>query len=307
MSKRTDIHRPSAEEFDPEAYECVGVFDLHPDAFLYDVVFDAAGTRQPRRMVVVNSFLEKGFHFSGVHGLGACDHCGASLRYCALLIHPTSKGMVWVGETCLANRFEGLTKAEFRYLRQQARLNTERKTREERIGQILGKMSEEVRAAYDWANTCPRRDFEADGIPEGWTRGRMTAEGIADQIGRYKKPLSEKQEKFLVDLYSRFLTAETRKMGERMKYEAGEIEGVPSGRVEVVGEILAVKLVENDFGSVYKMTVKDDRGFKVYGTVPSTLPNSERGARVRFTARLEPANNDPLFGFFSRPTKAANV
>ena len=59
------------------------------------------------------------------------------------------------------------------------------------------------------------------------------------------------------------------------------------------------------------MLVRDDRGFKLWGTVPASLGYSElgehsltKGDRISFTATLEQSNDDPKFGFFKRPTKA---
>jgi hypothetical protein len=55
------------------------------------------------------------------------------------------------------------------------------------------------------------------------------------------------------------------------------------------------------------MLVRDDRGFKVWGTVPSSLPNTDRGDKVTFTASVERSNNDETFGFFKRPSKATLI
>jgi hypothetical protein len=52
-----------------------------------------------------------------------------------------------------------------------------------------------------------------------------------------------------------------------------------------------------------KMLVVTDTGWKVWGTMPAAL-DVDRGARVRFTATVKPSDDDPHFGFFSRPTKA---
>jgi hypothetical protein len=52
------------------------------------------------------------------------------------------------------------------------------------------------------------------------------------------------------------------------------------------------------------MLVKDDRGFRVYGTVPGDIIGVANGDRVRFDAAVEPSKDDPKFGFYKRPTKA---
>ena len=70
------------------------------------------------------------------------------------------------------------------------------------------------------------------------------------------------------------------------------------------------------------MVVKDDRGFKVYGTVPQAIideavprPHSLgaqvwdyevlKGQRITFSATVQASDDDDKFGFFKRPTKAA--
>ena len=46
-----------------------------------------------------------------------------------------------------------------------------------------------------------------------------------------------------------------------------------------------------------KSLVKDDSGFKVFGTVPSSISRVSKADVVEFTATLEPSKDDPKFGF----------
>lgn len=109
MTKRTDTHAPNAQ-FDPAQYDYTGAaFDWNPewphvnaDAYAIQSALIAAGRR-----------------FTGVHGAGRCDHCGTYLRYAILLEHRATKGLLYVGERCAANRFEG-TKADFAAMRKRA-------------------------------------------------------------------------------------------------------------------------------------------------------------------------------------------
>jgi hypothetical protein len=57
------------------------------------------------------------------------------------------------------------------------------------------------------------------------------------------------------------------------------------------------------------MLVKDDRGFKLWGTVPSDLivEGVDRGMRVKYTANVEASKDDESFGFAARPRKASVV
>lgn len=114
----------------------------------------------------------------------------------------------------------------------------------------------------------------------------------------------------------------------------------PAGRVVVSGEIVGTKVVEGDYGTAYKITVKDDRGFRVYVSLPKAQADSAydefvtwvddsgyslydfgpacfflgtqdekytsvKGRRITFTATLTPSNDDVSFAFGSRPTKGA--
>jgi hypothetical protein len=88
--------------------------------------------------------------------------------------------------------------------------------------------------------------------------------------------------------------------------ELDAAEPCPTGRVAITGEILAIKLQESYYGDTWKMLVKDDRGFKVWGSIPSSL-HASRGARVTFMAAVEPSRDDDKFGFYKRPTKAVNL
>lgn len=91
---------------------------------------------------------------------------------------------------------------------------------------------------------------------------------------------------------------------------------VIEGRIEITGEVISSKVQYSDYGKTPKMLVLDDRGFKVWGTVPKDVPgerNDEdewlatRGTRVTFTATVSRSDNDKTFGFFKRPTQAKIV
>lgn len=119
---------------------------------------------------------------------------------------------------------------------------------------------------------------------------------------------------------------------------------VPAGRQVVTGEIIGTKVVEGDYGTAYKITVKDDRGFRIYVSLPKaqadeaydawvaeiegddrsiidygyavwfsgtvvdadgTVKYGVKGRRITFTATLEQSADAQDFGFGSRPTKGA--
>jgi len=104
-----------------------------------------------------------------------------------------------------------------------------------------------------------------------------------------------------------------REVGKQKEYEAradaeSAVEQAPvvEGRITIEGVVLAAYLKPSDYYDArWVMTVLDDRGFKVWGSIPSGI-NPNVGDKVRFTATVE-ASDDKFFGFFKRPVKAEIV
>jgi len=93
--------------------------------------------------------------------------------------------------------------------------------------------------------------------------------------------------------------------------EKAAAEEVPEGRVQITGEIVSTKHYEGDWGTQLKCVIKDDRGFKVFGSIPASVEDyaySEdielKGARITLVATVTQADDDTKFGFFKRPAKA---
>lgn len=304
---RTDAHSP--KNLVTEDYEFAYAYDAHP-------------TEGYRPIGVLNALIAEGWHFGQVHGGDTCDHCGTGLRYVAVLQHLPSHTLIKVGETCLDNRFSRAS-SEFHALRAQARLNREEATRQERIaaaveanpvlvwltypealhgGRTEAKVCEGDSCFYTWKACEGHTDF-AD--------FNSFLDDIAAKFRRYID-LSDKQiaavERAVLRDTERRDRAAARRAEEQAAKEAGEIEAVPAdaGRIVITGEVVSLKTVESDFGLQFKMLVRDDRGFKVYGTEPSSI-NPAKGDRVTFTARVERSRDDEFFGFYSRPTKAAVI
>jgi len=73
--------------------------------------------------------------------------------------------------------------------------------------------------------------------------------------------------------------------------------------VVITGTVQRTEAKDTDYGVRYVMTVLDDRGFTVWGSIPSGL-RVKPGDRVTFTAAVEPSDK-PDFGFTKRPRKAS--
>ena len=69
------------------------------------------------------------------------------------------------------------------------------------------------------------------------------------------------------------------------------------------GTVLSTRY--NDEWGTTQCLLKEDRGFKLWGTVPRAIvADADRGTHIRFIARIERSDQDDFFGFFRRPTKA---
>jgi hypothetical protein len=74
----------------------------------------------------------------------------------------------------------------------------------------------------------------------------------------------------------------------------------PSGLHTIKATILKAAFKAGQFGEQLKMTVKAESGFLAYGTCPVPLSGT-KGDVIELTATFTPSENDPKFGFFSRP------
>jgi hypothetical protein len=118
-TRRRDIHAPAAAGFDPAAYRLVGCFDAQ-DAISNLELAEARG-----RLSGDGYRLGNGSNCN-------CGHCGAAIRYSALLVRDDVREFIHVGEVCLDNRFQALTKEEFKRLRETARLSGNVRTHHQR-------------------------------------------------------------------------------------------------------------------------------------------------------------------------------
>lgn len=302
---RTDIHRPGSEDFDPQAYTFHGCFDLTPE-------WGDGGAR----MNAINALVEKGYRFAG-SAAGTCGHCGAWARYVALLTHDNGRDMMYVGQQCLGNRFSG-SKAQFQELRKAAQLDRERQARKAAFLELCEDCPALVWATYAHnIAVAGLGDHRADlpALEQTWGQRYLTSDwsiGVLDDIARKARQygeLSDRQRDLIERLVSELESAEAdtaKRDAERAAQaeQAANAQPVPTGLVVIQGEVLTTRWKDNDFGGgSLKMLVQHADGWKVWGTVPSSL-EVERGDQVEFTATVEPSDDDPHFGFFKRPRKA---
>jgi hypothetical protein len=290
---RTDIHRPSSASFDPAAYRVAAVYD------------NADHWSNLARLDDVARLSGDGYRL-GAGDHAKCGHCGTHIRYSALLVRDDAKEFIHVGEQCLDNRFRSLTAAEFKRLRETARLNRERANAEERIDALVEKHPILQRLLNN-GDDVKANTFLVDVRRKFFENGRLTDRQIAavegafnrdEQRKQWAREKSERQEKWAA---------------EKAALRAAGVEA-PEGRVEVEGEIVSVKWHETPIGygrrvaGCHKIVVKTDAGWSCWATLPSELSSeadSAKGRRIKFTATLTRSDRDSTFAFGKRPTGAA--
>lgn len=276
-----------------------------------------------------------------------CDHCGQhNIRNFSTYLHVPTRELVTVGWQC-ADRFTAASREELA-ARQRVKQERARRERELAVqtwlhpevhvlqadllrAAQLRKAAEdalEYSDADQWRgqadqleSTQHRQALEAEGAKRREAHEYLVAEvegkgnygwngflhDILSKLNKYGS-LSEKQ----VDAVLRGKQRDIERAARREEERKDEPEPSPvlEGKsVKVTGKILSVKWKESQFGGALKMLVLDDRGFKVWGTVPGSMQEGDggtddelRGHRCTFIAgQLEKSRDDETFGFFKRP------
>jgi len=136
--------------------------------------------------------------------------------------------------------------------------------------------------------------LSSEGIAD--VRGSDFLRSLAEQVAR-KGTLSERQIDALPSALGRYRDA----------LEAIPETPLTEGRQALSGTIVSFKEVESAYGWTLKMLIRLDDGNKVFGTCPRGIDDADCGDRVQFTATIQRSKNDPHFGFYSRPAKAAKA
>lgn len=310
MAKRTDIHRPSLDGFDPQDYTLFGVYRLVTKVKVLDGVVFVPGVPygrweeqyhvEPSPFAIDTDALESngwstdvitnanGDERDSVHA-HQCAHCGQHLMYGALLTNESEMSLIVVGEDCLENRFRNVTAAQFKQLREDAKAKAAATRSLDRKNTAL-KDNPRLSEAYESDNTF-----------------------VQDVMRRFdrKGEISERQIAAVIKVLDR--DAQRAEQRKQWATEAADAADAPTGKVTVTGEIISTKWQESGFHSVHKMIVKTEEGWKLWVTVPSSVydPSDSSlpitGKRVTLTANVTPSDRDPKFAFGKRPTNAAVI
>ena len=313
MMTRQDIHRPSA--IDPADYTYMGSFINNPP-----YTHDGDLACSPEELADYPQDHLDGACYGDLLNIrvskdrprdhtGQCDHCGAYINYCAVYRHEPTGQFIVTGHDCADNTMEWDGRRSLDLARQKKAMEAARKNKaeeEERRHNI-----EETRklfpAAVDLLTNYEGHNTFIQDVASRFTR-YGTTKRITD--GDYSA-----QEKVMMAI----LNAHQRDK-ERAE-EKAQAADVPEGRMVIEGQVLSVKEYDGDFGEQWKMLVKADEGWTVFGTVPRSLleiPNPasdkwydrlmvERGQRVKFTATVKVSRKDRTHGYYSRPSKASIV
>lgn len=215
-----------------------------------------------------------------------CDCCGQRLKYNCLVVHvPTLTGYN-VGRSCAA-KIECLKRAGHA-IENASLAVAERAKCNRHEAQFIETHCDETVAAYIWAKT------EREG---------SIARDMVEKLRRWGS-LSAAQTSFLCSLHA--------KHQAKLALAAAGVK-CPVGKVAVAGTILSLKERPGYArGTVeHKIVVDLGNGTKVWGSLPTYagdvyLPEVAKvGDRIAFSATVKASDNDPLFGFFKRPTKTA--
>lgn len=166
--------------------------------------------------------------------------------------------------------------------------------------------SEEARVADYIANEAKyvaaekvRRDNQSDAFVAAWPEAAAKVAELKGDFGDAMR-LQLAEEGTLTDGQ----LAAVNRIVEESKSDPTPAP-VIEGRIVLTGRVVCVKLQESVYGTTVKMIVLDDRGFKVWGTMPKALEedNVSKGDRVTFTGTVGVSDDDETFGFYVRPSK----
>lgn len=302
---RTDIHRPTAVQ--PTEYIFIDAFDMgdwegnkDPMYFGKDVdKLEAAGYRVAS-------------HLDPQRWAGRCGTCGQrGLTYIALMLHKTTGEFMVVGSTCIDSTFQA---ARDGLDVKQAAAAKARKEAKLLAGFNAAVAAEPVLAAA----VAKLEELSAlEGFE--WRKNEHTLQDIVKKCRKYGNGLSEGQTAFVAKLLTWIdegIARAAEWAAKRAAENAAAIDA-PTGRVVVTGEIVAAKDYDNGYGSVLKITVLADEGYRVWCSIPADLKYNDEdmyatakdvvGKRIQVTVTLTPSEKDPKFAFGKVPKKASFV
>ena len=178
---------------------------------------------------------------------------------------------------------------------------------------------EQIKAAAAHRAAAAQAELELESTRAAWIAANPKAAAALPVLPGYFGDSLREQLRETGELTENQAAAAVRVAAE-IEADAAASSPVPTDkpRLVITGEVVKLRWVDNAYGGSEKMIVRDDRGFRVWGSVPAALNSDEdgmvsidtaleEGQRVTFTAAVTPSDDDASFGFFKRPTKAARI
>lgn len=294
---RTDIHRPSAIE--PSEYEFVA-WELQNINAMEQVYLV-----NHYRQLIKDHMAATGGKFSQHKHGGNCHICGALSETLAVYYHHMTNSYIRVGHIC-AEKMDMATDGGYNNFK-----NAVRKEMEFQKGIAAAERYLSQRGLQNVFEFWRQHRTEYNGnyyekmYREGkWEKEEGIVMDMVKNLVRYGS-LSGRQEDFLRKLM--YNIEHRPQVKAQREAERAMIPDCPSGRLQIAGEVVSVKMQDEFYNSRLVMTVKTKEGWLAWGSVPATLCDIQKGEHVEFMAQIIPSAQDPKFGFFKRPTKAKRV
>lgn len=296
--ERNDIHRPGVikpSEYQFVAFNYIGGNDL------------GALMRLKTERERLRAHQEKtgGKMANHIHG-GTCHICGALALYLVIWYHAPSNEYIESGEDCARKMDMSYDEGQFNYFRKSIHIGIEAIAGKKKAAAFLESISlsqawnlylqERPQHSEDCINnaigcgkkcTCGVQEYQYE---------EETILDIVSKLVRYGS-ISAAQQNLIRKLFAQIDNRAT--VEAQREVERAAAADCPSGRIVIEGTVLGMKSSDTQFGTVTRILVQHDSGWKVWGT---RIANFKKGERVRFKATITVSPDDTKFGFFKRPS-----
>jgi hypothetical protein len=228
------------------------------------------------------------------HG-GTCHICGATALYICKFHHPKSNTYIVTGNDCAEKMGMGDARA-FRVFREAISSEREHKAGKQKAARILAEAG--LQAAWDLYIGAEGRDGVVQDKPTN------IIFDVCSKLVKYGS-ISDKQIELLRKCMTWRVEAAARVANRAAEDEAAADVPQTDGRTTFEGTVLTVK-EPDEYAQfpTWKILVKHETGYKIWGSRPASISDVQRGDKVRFAATILRSDKDSKFGFFSRPSKA---
>jgi hypothetical protein len=282
---REDIHSPA--EMNPEDYKYQGwIYQGSSEAILECRDIDDPEFINYEELRGMSNLFQGNWNHKGT-----CDHCGAHFAWGNVYLHTPTDEKVVVGWIC-AEKFN--LESKMQLIQRQIEKRAEAYRKRQKVKAEVEKYRQEnplIANILDSA-LAETNSFIAD---------------VKRKLDEYGSLTDRQGSAVIASAIKDYWYQQNKAAREAEQVDA---QDVPEGKgIEVKGIIISTRYQDSKYAygvTELKMLVQDDRGFRVWGTMPTSLENdgADKGSRIQFVANIEPSEDDSKFGFFKRPRKA---